>query len=80
MLFFVALEPLKKQDLVKEIDTTLYLNRWIALVRGRVIGVGLTAQQAYRAAKRTRPKDKPLLLFVDAEGNTKESETKNKKC
>ncbi|MCB0208232.1 MAG: CCA tRNA nucleotidyltransferase [Anaerolineae bacterium] len=50
------------------IDTTLYPNRWIAVVRERVIGVGLTRDQAYRAAKNTRPKDKPLLLFVDEQG------------
>ena len=60
---------MKEQELAKDIDTTLYLNRWIAIVRGRVVGVGLTAQQAHRAAKQTRPKDKPLLFFVDAEGN-----------
>jgi hypothetical protein len=58
----------KEQDLTKSIDPTLYLNRWIAVVRGRVIGVGLTAEQAYRAAKQTRRKDKPQLFFVDTEG------------
>lgn len=66
--------PLKKQSFGKEIDTSLYLNRWIALVQGRVVGVGLTAQQAYRAAKRTRPKDKPRLFFVDAYGSMIEAE------
>lgn len=50
------------------IDTTLYLDRWVAVVRERVIGVGLTRDQAYRAAKLTRPKDKPLLLFIDDQG------------
>jgi hypothetical protein len=58
----------KQQDLPESIDTNLYPNRWIAVVRGRVVGVGLTAQQAYRAAKQTRRKDKPQLFFVDAEG------------
>jgi hypothetical protein len=53
---------------VQNIDLTLYLDRWIAVVRGRVVGVGLTAAQAHRAAKQTRPKEKPLLLFVDATG------------
>ncbi|MCB0190533.1 MAG: CCA tRNA nucleotidyltransferase [Anaerolineae bacterium] len=52
----------------QSIDTALYLDRWIAVVRERVIGVGLTREQAYRAAKNTRPKDKPLLLFVDEQG------------
>jgi hypothetical protein len=51
------------------IDLSPYLNRWIALVRGRVVGVGLTAEQAQRAAKRVRPKDKAQVVFVDGEGN-----------
>lgn len=68
----ITFRPLKKQELDKKLDTTLYPNRWIAIVRGRVIGVGMTAQQAYRAAKRTRPKDKPALYFVDVEGEIQE--------
>jgi len=62
----------KLEALLQNIDTTLYPNRFIAIVRGRVIGVGLTAPQALRAAKQTRPKDKPLILFVDADGMVKE--------
>lgn len=53
------------------IDTSLYPNRWIAIIKDRVIGVGLTPDQAFRAAKRTRPKDKPSLLFVDSEGQVR---------
>lgn len=56
---------------IHNIDLTLYLDRWIAVVRGRVVGVGLTADQAHRAAKQTRPKEKALLLFVDATGAVK---------
>lgn len=56
---------------VQNIDLTLYPDRWIAVVRGRVVGVGLTADQAHRAAKQVRPKDKALLLFVDATGAVK---------
>jgi hypothetical protein len=58
----------KQQHFPESIDPKLYPNRWIAVVRGRVVGVGLTAQQAYRAAKQTRRKDKPQLFFVDAKG------------
>ena len=65
------------QALTQDIDTTIYLDRWIAVVRGRVVGVGLNAQQAYRAATQTRPKDKPRLFYVDAEGNIKRPETKD---
>lgn len=65
---------MKEQNLPESIDTTLYPNRWIAIVRGRVVGVGLTAQQAHRAAKQTRPKDKAQLFFVDAEGKVEKRE------
>jgi hypothetical protein len=43
-----------------------YAGRWVALVRGRVAGVGWTADEARRAAKRSRPKEEPQLLFVSA--------------
>jgi putative nucleotidyltransferase with HDIG domain len=45
-----------------------YKNRWIAVVRGRVVGVGKTADRAYRAAKLSCPKDRLGLLFVDESG------------
>ena len=45
-----------------------YKNRWIAVVRGRVAGVGKTADRAWRAAKLSCPKDRPNLLFVDETG------------
>jgi hypothetical protein len=63
-----------EQDSILQINLALYLNRWIAIVRGRVIGVGLTAEQAQRAAKRVRPKDKPRVVFVDAMGKIREGE------
>lgn len=58
------------------IDLSPYLNRWIALVRGRVVGVGLTAEQAERAARRVRPKEKASVVFVDGEGKINEVEGK----
>jgi hypothetical protein len=65
----------KGQDLLPQsINPTLYPNRWIAIVRGRVVGVGLTAEQAHRAARQTRPKDKVQLFFVDAEGKAERLE------
>lgn len=57
------------KPITSQINTTLYPNRWIAVVRGRVVGVGLTQAQAHRAAMHTRGKDKPQLFFVDAAGN-----------
>jgi hypothetical protein len=59
---------------LQTIDFTLYLNRWIALVQGRVAGVGLTQEQAYRAAKSSRPKEKPQLWFVDEQGRLRTEE------
>ncbi len=50
------------------VDLTPYPNRWVAVVHGRVAGVGKTRQQAYGAAKRIRPKDKSTLLFVNDQG------------
>ena len=46
------------------IDYSLYTGRWIALVRGRVIGVGRTAEEARQRAKAAWPKDDPQIVFV----------------
>ncbi len=49
-------------------NLTPYKNRWVALVRARPVGVGANAAEAYRAAKRTCPKDIPRMVFVDENG------------
>ena len=41
-----------------------YAGRWIALLDGKVIGQGGTPDQARLAAKFTRPKDTPQVVFV----------------
>jgi hypothetical protein len=46
------------------IDYVLYAGRWIAIVRDRVAGVGRTADEARRAAKVSRPKDDPQVVYV----------------
>jgi hypothetical protein len=43
-----------------------YAGRWVALVCGRVTGVGWTAEEARLAAKRNRPKEEPEVIFVPA--------------
>jgi hypothetical protein len=43
-----------------------YAGRWVALVRGAVVGVGWTRDEALYAARRTRPKEQPELRFVPA--------------
>jgi hypothetical protein len=47
-------------------DLAPYAGRWVALVRGRVVGVGWTDKQARQAAKRSRPKEEPRVIFVPA--------------
>ncbi len=36
------------------------------MVHGRVAGVGWTAEDARRTAKRSRPKEEPRVIFVTA--------------
>jgi hypothetical protein len=50
--------------LTNPIDYSPYAGRWIAIVRDRVAGVGRTATEARRAAKVSRPKDDPRVVFV----------------
>jgi hypothetical protein len=69
---------MSEQNSIPQINLIPYLNRWIAIVRGRVIGVGLTSEQAQRAAKRVRPKDKAWVVFVDTKGRVQEVEGKEK--
>jgi hypothetical protein len=49
---------------VTPIDYSLYAGRWIAIVRDRVAGVGRTPDEARRAAKVSRPKDDPQVVYV----------------
>lgn len=50
-----------------EFDLSPYAGRWVALVRGRVAGVGNSADEARRAAQVSRPKEKPELRFVSVD-------------
>ncbi|MBL7184362.1 MAG: hypothetical protein ISS50_07935 [Anaerolineae bacterium] len=51
-----------------ELDLAPYAGRWIAIVRGRVAGVGLSPEEARRLAKRNRPREEPVIVFVSGEG------------
>jgi len=55
-----------KRDEPSLADLMPYAGRWVALVRGRVAGVGWTAAEARRAAKRSRFKEEPRVIFVPA--------------
>ena len=46
------------------IDYSLYAGRWVAIIRDRVAGVGRTADEARRAAKASRHKDDPRVVYV----------------
>jgi Family of unknown function (DUF5678) len=54
----------KAEEPGPETDLSPYEGKWVALVRGQVAGVGQTAESARRAAKRTRPREEPLVLWV----------------
>lgn len=53
-----------RQDVRGRPDLKPYAGRWVAIVQGRVAGVGRTAEEARRLAKRNRPKEEPRVLFV----------------
>jgi hypothetical protein len=55
---------------VTPIDYSLYAGRWVAIVRDRVAGVGRTADEARRAAKASRPKDDPQVVYVPKDYRT----------
>ncbi len=46
------------------IDLAPYAGRWIAVVRDHVAAVALTPHDALLAAKLSRPKDEPMIVFV----------------
>jgi hypothetical protein len=45
-------------------NETLYAGRWIARLRGRIVGQGGTPEQAIQAAKAARHKETPLVEFI----------------
>ncbi len=55
----------------QNLDLTPYVGLWVAIVRGQVTGVGQSPKQARQASKYQRPKDEPLIIFVQ------EKRTKN---
>lgn len=45
-------------------DHSPYAGRWIARVRGQIVGQGGTPEQARRAAAAARPKENPEIVFM----------------
>ncbi|MCX7838704.1 MAG: hypothetical protein N2559_04510 [Anaerolineae bacterium] len=58
---------------------TPYIGRWVAIVRGKVTGVGMSAMEARRASKHQRPKDEPRVVFVEDGGRMTEDERRTTK-
>ncbi|MEW6402756.1 MAG: HD domain-containing protein [Chloroflexota bacterium] len=47
-------------------NTSSYSGRWVARVRGRIIAQGGTPELARRAAKSSRPKENPEIIYMSA--------------
>ena len=45
-----------------------FAGRWVAVVRGRVVGLGRTAEEARQMARRACPKDEPVVALVPDRG------------
>lgn len=57
---------------LSQLNLAPYTGRWIAVIRGRVSGVGRTAREAAAFSKTARPKEEPIVLFVPFDiGTTK---------
>ena len=41
-----------------------YAGRWVALVRGKIVAQGATADQAAESARQIRSKEAPEIVFV----------------
>ncbi len=52
----------------REPTLSAYAGYWVALVRGRVAGVGRTEEEAYRSAKAARRREEPQVVYVPPEG------------
>ncbi len=60
-----------QNDAPKNLDLRPYAGRWIAIVRGQVTGVGLSAREARLASKHQRPKEEPQVVFVSEPAEAK---------
>jgi len=68
-------KPVLKKPKMPELDLRPYAGLWVALIRGRVVGVGLTAEEARTAAKLARPKEEPVIRFVPKAGQRTRKQT-----
>jgi hypothetical protein len=47
-----------------DVDLSPYAGRWVAIVHGRVTGVGASAVEAHAASKNQLQKEEPTVIFV----------------
>jgi|GEM_PF-1019695 hypothetical protein len=65
-------------SLPPDLDLTPYAGRWVAMVRGKVTGVGMSAAEARRASKHQRPKEEPVVVFVPEDNEQMTNEQMSK--
>lgn len=53
-----------RNDRISAATLRPYAGRWVAIIGRQVVAVGETRQEAWIAARRQRPKEKPILRFV----------------
>ena len=56
-------------------DLSRYAGRWVALLNGRVVGVGETGREAFQAARGSRPREEPTAVIYVNPAGTAESTT-----
>jgi hypothetical protein len=59
------------------LDLAPYAGRWVAIVQEQVAGVGLSPAEARRLAKRNRPREEPMVVFVSEEGKAEAQRVTN---
>jgi len=55
---------LKRGEAPQKSDLRPYAGRWVAMIRGRVVGQGGTPDQVVQAAKNMRHKETPQVMYV----------------
>lgn len=58
----------------KESDLGAYAGRWVAMIHGRIVGHGGTPEQAIQAAKNSRHKETPQVMYVPTDNPLKFSD------
>ena len=69
--FFFCVMPRVQPD-----DLKIYRGLWIALVRGRVVASGSSAQETLLHCRAMRLKDEPMLRFVPQQVKKSKPRTK----